>query len=151
MYKNLNYVGGVNYTEEEKTFAEDLKKTLANPHANLENARIVQPFKIVEKGTGGSTDVGDVSWAVPTASINAATWVPGTSGHSWQAVAAGGMSIGFKGMMVAAKTLAISAIELYESPHILEAAKVELMQRRGENFVYESLLGDRKPPLDYRN
>ena len=57
----------------------------------------------------GSTDVGDVSFTVPTAGMGAATWVPGTPAHSWQAVAAGGTSIGNKGMLVAAKTLALTA------------------------------------------
>ena len=59
-----------------------------------------------------STDVGDVSWSVPTAGFGTATWVPGTPAHSWQAVAAGGMSIGHKGMLLAAKTLADTAAEL---------------------------------------
>ena len=97
-----------------------------------------------------STDVGDISWVVPTASMRAATWVPGTTSHSWQAVAAGGMSIGRKGMMVAAKSLAISAVDLFTNPKITDDAKKELIERRGVDFKYESLLGDIDPPLDYR-
>ena len=54
----------------------------------------------------GSTDVGDVSWVVPTAGFATACWVPGTPGHSWQAVACGGTTIGKKGMQLAAKVLA---------------------------------------------
>lgn len=150
MYKNLNAVGGVEYSESETAFAEEIKTTLANPYANLENARVVQPFKVVERGTGGSTDVGDISWVAPTAGLAAATWVPGTPAHSWQAVASGGSSIGPKGMMVAAKTLAMTAVELMQSSETLEKASKELQRKRGANFVYESLLGDRKPPLDYR-
>ena len=83
--------------------------------------------------------------------MTAATWAPGTSAHSWQAVAAGGTGIGTKGMMVAAKTLALSAMELIRHPELNDKAKTELLERRGDNFKYESLLGDRKPPLDYRN
>ena len=56
---------------------------------------------------GSSTDVGDISWVCPTTGMRAATWVPGTVAHSWQAVVAGGTSIGHKGMMVAAKTALI--------------------------------------------
>ena len=59
-----------------------------------------------ESHEAGSTDVGDVSWTVPTAGFSTATWVPGTPAHSWQAVAAGGTSIGMKGMQNAAKVLA---------------------------------------------
>jgi len=81
--------------------------------------------------------------------LSAATWVPGTPAHSWQAVAAGGMSIGANGMMVAAKTMALTAVELFSDPAHLAKAKAELA-RRLDGFVYASRVGDRKPPLDYR-
>jgi aminobenzoyl-glutamate utilization protein B len=122
-----------------------------NPDANLENARIVTPFKIVEKGTGGSTDVGDVSWVAPTVGLRVATWVPGTSAHSWQAIAAGGTSIGTRGMMVAAKTMTLTGIDLFQDPDLLIKANNELLRRRGGNFQYTPLIGDREPPLDYRD
>ena len=76
--------------------------------------------------------------------------MPGTSAHSWQAVAAGGMSIGMKGMMIAAKTIAGAAVDLYNDPEAIISAKQELIERRGPKFNYYSMLGDRKPPLDYR-
>ena len=93
--------------------------------------------------------MGDLSWVVPTVQLSAATWVPGTPAHSWQAVAAGGMSIGSNGMMVAAKTMVLTAIELFTDPALLSKAKAELDRRLG-GFVYVSRVGDRKPPLDYR-
>ena len=76
--------------------------------------RDVQPSKY-SVGVA-STDMGDISWNVPTVQIRAATFVPGVPAHSWQAVACTGMSIGFKGMMVAAKTLALTTQELYQQP-----------------------------------
>ena len=79
-----------------------------------------------------------------------ATWVPGTASHSWQAVAAGGTTIGAKGMVVAAKTLALSAVDLFLRPDVLEAAKAERLERIGPDYVYRPLVGDREPPLDYR-
>ena len=82
--------------------------------------------------------------------MRAATWVPGTPAHSWQAVACGGMSIGHKGMMVAAKTMALSAIDLFNDKKLIEAAKMELNEKRGADFKYEALLGDIDPPLDFR-
>jgi aminobenzoyl-glutamate utilization protein B len=100
--------------------------------------------------TPASTDVGDVSWVVPTVQVYTATWVPGTAAHSWQATAAGGTSIGTKGMLVAAKSMALAAAELFTSPSIVAAAKAELAAKRGPGFTYETVLGDRKPPLDYR-
>jgi len=151
MHKNLSDFGGFQYTTEEKAFAEKIKASLPEKkQTDLSLTNSVSPFTVIEKGRGGSTDVGDISWVVPTAGLRTATWVPGTSAHTWQAVAAGGMSIGHKGMMLAAKTLTATAIELFNSPAVIEAGKMELERRVGKNFVYKPLLGDRKPPLDYR-
>lgn len=151
MHKNLEQIGGVNYSEDEKKFAEEIIKTfpkgvLVSP----EDAAKIAPFIVNENGGGGSTDVGDISWLVPTAGLSTATWVPGTSAHTWQAVAAGGMSIGQKGMMVAAKTLTLTAMDIFKNPSVTTEALGELNKRRGANFTYEALVGDRKPPLDYR-
>jgi aminobenzoyl-glutamate utilization protein B len=99
----------------------------------------------------GSTDVGDVSWVVPTVGLSTATWVPGTAAHSWQAVAAGGTSIGIKGMMVAAKSMALTAVDLFSDPKVIEASWVEFRNRTGNEFRYEPLIGNRKPALNYRD
>ena len=149
MHKNLEKVGGVQYSEADKTFAEKIMETYS-VNATLDDAQKIQEFIVREKGTGGSTDVGDVSWLVPTAGMRSATWVPGTSAHTWQAVAAGGTDIGFNGMMVAAKTLTLTAMDIFNDPSVTEKAKEELLRRRGQGFVYEALVGNRKPPLDYR-
>jgi hypothetical protein len=98
-----------------------------------------------------STDVADVSWVVPTGGMSAATWVPGTATHSWQAVAAGGTTIGEKGMAVAAKALAMTAVDLLTDPGLIERATGEYRERLPSGWTYEPLLGDRPPPLDYRN
>jgi aminobenzoyl-glutamate utilization protein B len=148
MDEKLRLVGGVQYTKEEKKFAEKIYKSLDDPWAKLGSEDEIQPY---EKSLGyGSTDVGDVSYATPTVGLRTATWVPGTSAHTWQSSAASGMSIGFKGTQVAAKTLALAAIELYTNPELREAARTEFEQARGKNYKYQSLLGDRDPPLDYR-
>ena len=149
MYAKLQQVGGVNYDDREQAFANELYPTLINPEFELGSEGEIQPYE-VELGYG-STDVGDVSMTVPTVGLETATWVPGTSAHSWQAVAASGMSIGYKGAQVAAKTVALAAIELLDNPKLRADAKAEFDERRGEDFVYEALLGDRDPPLDYRN
>ncbi len=150
MYANLEIVGGVDYTEEERQFAANIMESYESDGKTPESASEVKPFELILKGMGGSTDVGDISWVRPTTGMRAATWVPGTVAHSWQAVAAGGTSIGHKGMMVAAKTLTLTAIDLMLQPEKLTAAEEELLERRGEEFTYEALLGDRQPPLDYR-
>ncbi len=150
MQESLEQVGGVHYTEAERAFATEIQATFeGGPLRALGSEAEIEPFRIEEAG-GGSTDVGDVSWVVPTAGLNTATWVPGTSAHSWQAVAAGGTEIGAKGMMVAAKALARTAIELFGRPDVIEAAWEELRERRGPEWSYVALLGDRAPALDYR-
>ena len=150
IHSNLSRVGGVDYTEEERQFANTLRNALPANSPPVDDAANIRPMVVNERGGGGSTDVADVSWAVATGGMRAATWVPGTSSHSWQAVAAGGTSIGNKGMVVAAKTLALTAVDLFTNEALVESAKSEHQNRLPENWVYEPLLGDRPPPLDYR-
>jgi aminobenzoyl-glutamate utilization protein B len=149
MYNNLKLVGGFEYTDKEIVFAEKIIKTLGLQHLNLAKVKNIQPYKTIAKPFG-STDVGDISFVSPTAGMSSATWVPGTPAHSWQAVAAGGTTIGYKGMMVAAKTIALTAIDLFLNHDILVKAKQELLLKRGKDFKYIPLLGDRPPALDYR-
>ena len=148
LHANLTEVGGVEYTEDETIFAEQIQETLGGDVPPVASAAEVQPM-VFTRGKA-SADTGDVSWTVPMAAMRAATWVPGTPAHSWQAVAAGGMSIGYQGMMVAAKTLALTAVDLFTQPELLEAAQGEYQERIGPDFRYEALLGDREPALDYR-
>lgn len=149
--KNLELVGGVNYDERERKLAEGIVKTLGLGDTILARAAQVQPLAPAPKeGSGGSSDVGDVSWNVPTVSIGTATFVPGAPGHSWQNVAVDGTTIGTKGLINAAKAFSLTAIDLFNNPKLLQQAREEFDRARGEGFVYESLLGDRKPALDYR-
>ena len=140
-------LGGISYNEEEMAYAQELYKTLLNPSREIGSQEQIQPLRL--SAGKGSTDVGDVSWKVPTSGVRIATWVPGTSSHSWQAVAAGGTSIGTKGANLAAKALANSAIKLLENPEIIKMAWDEHLDRVGDHN-YQALLGDREPPLDYR-
>lgn len=148
MDSKLREVGGVNYTAEERAWAEELQESLGDAAKPLESAAEVRPYN-TSLGYG-STDVGDVSWATPTVGVRTATWVPGTSAHSWQAVAASGHSIGHKGAQVAAKAMALMAAELYANSELRRAARAEFDNARGDGYEYRSLLGDRDPPLDYR-
>jgi aminobenzoyl-glutamate utilization protein B len=148
MDENLRVLGGIAYDTDERIFADELRSSLSGNLPSMESVEQVQPF--VFRQNMGSTDVGDVSWNVPTAGFGTATWVPGTPAHSWQAVAAGGTSIGHKGMLLAARLLALTSADLYQMPELLAAARDEFEARRGADFRYQALLGDREPPLDYR-
>jgi aminobenzoyl-glutamate utilization protein B len=148
MHKNLSIVGGYSYTPEEEAYAEQIIASFIEDKDYRGLEQKIMPLEM-ENGKG-STDVGDVSWVVPTTGLRTATWVPGTAAHSWQAIAAGGTSIGLKGMQVAAKTLALTLMDLLKHPEVMEEAAEEFEQRRGPNFQYSPLLGNREPPLDYR-
>jgi len=148
MHKNLLKFGGIKYSIAENEYASKIYKTLVKPSLEIGSQEFINDYKISH--SYGSTDVGDVSWVVPTAGVRTATWVPGTAAHSWQAVAAGGTSIGIKGAELAAKTISATAIEIFNNPYLISDAKKELQERVGEDFQYKALLGDRKPPLNYR-
>jgi aminobenzoyl-glutamate utilization protein B len=150
MQQNLLRVGGVSYTPEEVVFAKKIQASFTYTVPGIATAADVQPLKEVNDAGGGSTDVGDVSYAVPTVGMEAATWVPGVPAHSWQATACGGTDIGIKGMMVAAKTMALTAIDCFSDPALVASAKAEFTKDKGD-YKYKALLGDRKPALNYRD
>ncbi|MEY3562403.1 MAG: hypothetical protein RLZZ294_409 [Bacteroidota bacterium] len=150
MQKNLVSVGGVIYTAEERAFAEKIQSSFNFKYPAVDEAANIKPLKVETDAGGGSTDVGDVSYAVPTVGLRAATWAPGTPAHSWQAVACGGTEIGTKGMNVAAKTMAMTAIDLFTKPALIQQAKEEFTKLKGD-YKYEALLGNRKPALNYRD
>jgi aminobenzoyl-glutamate utilization protein B len=146
--KNLREQADLNWTDSEKSFADQIAKTLVKPKPLETIAEVEDKSGEVTKG---STDVGDVSWVVPTTGFRTACWVPGTPAHSWQAVAAGGTSIGRKGMMLAARVLAATAWDLMTDPETLHAAKAELNRLRGQS-EYKTMLEPNQPPtLNYRN
>lgn len=148
MQFNLEKVGGVVYTEEERIFAKKIQESFLGKSPSIDSSVAVKPLLL--ESNLGSTDVGDVSYAVPTVGLLAATWVPGTSAHSWQAVASGGTDIGTKGMMIASKTLAFTAIDLFTNASLIKKAKEEFIQTKGD-YQYKALIGDKKPALNYRD
>ncbi|HKX30823.1 MAG TPA: amidohydrolase [Blastocatellia bacterium] len=148
--QNLKLVGGVKYSPPERGFAEKLRLTFP-----LEGALPLgseEQVQALEEGSGsGSTDVGDVSWIVPTSEFRTATYVPGTPAHSWQAVACTGYTVGRKGMVVAAKTLALSGIDLLNDPKLIAAARADFNRRRSGTEYRSRIPADQRPPLNYRD
>ncbi|MCI0641013.1 MAG: amidohydrolase [Gemmataceae bacterium] len=147
--KHLKSLCDLKYNDEERQFAVRIQETLQDKPA-LENAGLVY------SGSGGgvskgSTDVSDVSWVVPTGGFSTACWVPGTPGHSWQATAAGGMSIGKKGMHLAAKVMAAGAFDLFQDSKLIDAARAEFRQRLTGRTYQSLLLPGQQPPLNYRD
>jgi len=149
---HLRSIGGLKLTPEDVKFAEEIRKSLP------EAVRAANPLSLATevakmRDTGifpASTDAGDISWIVPTAHFGTATFVPGVVGHTWQATACAGSAFGRKGMMIAAKTLALTAIDLLENPAPLAAARAEFDRRRA-GVTHRSVIPvNAKPPLRYR-
>jgi aminobenzoyl-glutamate utilization protein B len=139
--------GGYEFTPEERQFAEELQKTLGAP-VHKPGPENVQVDKT--EGCGpASTDAGDVSWVVPTVQFTTATFVPGVGPHTWQAAACAGSSIGRKGMVVAARTLALAGVELFENPGEVQAGKDAFQKRLEGRHWISRIPADGKPPLDY--
>ena len=146
---NLRLIGPPPFTDEDRQFAEKLRQVwgvagdqnlrsgAAGPLANT-----INKFGAVQGPA--STDVGDVSWKVPTAGLRVATVARGIPGHSWGFVACCGTPMGSCGALTAAKVLAISAVELLEQPQLIVKAQKEHKQRAA-GTEYHSVL-DGPPP-----
>jgi aminobenzoyl-glutamate utilization protein B len=146
--KNLKELNKLEYTARDVEFAARLSETIEKPES-------IERIRGVSDRTGevgrGSTDVGDVSWVVPTSGFNTACFVPGTPSHSWQAVACGKQTLAKNGMLLAAQVLAATTFDLMTTPDLLAAAKADFA-RRTEKQKYTPLIApDQTPPLDYRN
>ncbi len=144
---NLKRVGGVSYSAEERRFAESIRATLGSSRLPpLEDAARVFPPKL--DLLSASTDVGDVSWNLPTGHLLAATFPPGVPLHTWQSTAIAGASIGRKGLLVAAKTLALTAADLFHTPALAARARTDF-EKALQGRSYRSLLpASAAPPIN---
>ncbi|MEC7566115.1 MAG: amidohydrolase [Planctomycetota bacterium] len=144
---NLRQLNDLQFDDDDVKFAIRIQQTIDNPIPLSSIEEVVNTRGTIGMG---STDVGDVSWVVPTTGFNTACFTPGIPGHSWQAVASGGNETAAKGLNLAARVIAATAWDLYKNPDLIAAAKAELAQRLG-NQPYKSLmLPGQKPPLNYR-
>jgi len=151
--RNLEEVGGFRYSSDEARFAEQLQKSLPPGEAvALDSTAAIRPLHGPDpNAASASTDVGDISWNVPTIGFETATFVPGVVAHTWQATASAGTTIGQKGMIVAAKALAATGADLFTNPQLVADAKADF-QKNLEGRKYQSVIpAGQKPPLDYRN
>lgn len=151
--KNLEEVGGYTMNDTERTFAVDLQRTLnIDSPPSLDQTHEVEPLRRPDPNApAASTDVGDVSWVVPTIGFTTATFVPGVAPHTWQAAASAGMSIGQDGMVVASKVLAMTAVDLFTNAQLVTAAKADYARELAGRQYHSFIPAGQKPPLDYRN
>ncbi len=161
--RNMRQVGSPKYSKNELEFAAEIAKTI--PHeekvASLKKTKRPGWEKLVDKllddeipdpwGDGdfmhGSTDVGDVSWQMPTVEFDTATWVLGTPGHSWQNVTQSKSGLGHKSLLFSAKVMAGATLDLLGNEKLLLKAKEEFKHRMGNRKYKSRLSADDKPPL----
>jgi len=145
LHANLTWLGPIHYTEEEQEFARAIQRATSKEPKGLDGS--IQPLEENPgEPEGGSTDVADVSWIVPTLHLSVTTAPVDTPWHSWPVVATGGMSIGYKGMLQAAKTLAATMVDLFEDPAALEAVRAEFKEKT-KGQVYKGYIPDGPPPV----
>lgn len=152
------------YTAKERAYAKQFKDSFAVedqlsdlPYAVKDIAKLKENVRASEicdyvvetfhsdRCEMGSTDVGDVSWVVPTATVNTACYSYGAGSHSWQWTAQGKSAIAHKGMLYAAEIMARAAMKLVEKPELIERAKAEFAGRL-DGEAYECLIpADVKP------
>jgi len=145
IHSNLTWLGPIQYTAEEQEFAKTIQRATSVEPTGLNGA--VQPFDPPKPDPeGGSTDVGDVSWLVPTLHLSVTTAPEKAPWHAWPVVACGGMSIGHKGMVYAAKALAATMVDLFEDAKTREAIQAEF-KKKSKGEVYKPYVPDGPPPV----
>jgi len=165
--KNMQKIGLPEYSDEDIQFAKDISKTITRETKIAQLRKTKRPAweTLVDKliddevpdpwGEGetihGSTDVADVSWQVPTLEFGTATWVIGTPAHSWQAVAQSGVGIGHKSLLLAAKVMAATVIDLLTKENLLKEAREEHSRRIGDREYKSPVPPDHKPPVNAWN
>ena len=151
--KNLEEVSGYTLNAEQTKFALELQKSFGmDTPPSLDATKQIEPLRKFDPNQpAASTDVGDISWNVPTIGFSAATWPAGTAAHTWQAAAASGMSIGQQGMVVAAKAIALTALDLFTDPALVQAAKDDFKKQTAGKNYYTAIPAQQKPLINYRN
>jgi aminobenzoyl-glutamate utilization protein B len=160
MHRNLERLGPPVFDERDRAFAAEIQKTLTPEDIKSSFARFgLKPRMDVplcdtifppESGDGtlvGSTDVGTVSWVVPTVQMRGATYAVGTPGHSWQLVAQGKAPAAHKGMEHAAKVMAATAVDLLLDPSLIEEAKADFQERLSGMAFVNPIPDDVNPPV----
>lgn len=146
MQNNLELLGSIKYTPEEIEFGKGIQAATGKPQIGMDS-KINPLLETQEHPGGGSTDVGDVSWNVANINLGVTTAPAGTPWHSWAVVACGGMSIGHKGMVYSSKAMAMTMVDLFEDPKLVDKVKAEYKQRKDDE-VYEAMVPDGPPPIN---
>ena len=143
MQNNLELLGPITYTAEEEAFGKAIQEATGKPQLGMDST--ISPLReTLENPGGGSTDVGDVSWNLPNINLSVTVAPKDTPWHSWAVVACGGMSIGHKGMVHAAKAMGMTMADLFQNQKAVAEIKQEFKERKGD-VVYEPMIDGPAP------
>ena len=150
IYRSMQKVGVPKFDAADIKLAKELQAPLRSSFEIKDDKAINDTIEaMTEKpyaADGGSADVGDVSWFIPTSGFGTACFAAGSPGHSWQNVAAIGSPIGHKGMMMAAKVIALSTVDLLQNPQVLKDAKADFAERmKGRKYTTKIPEGQKAP------
>ena len=161
MHANLMRLSGPGFDAADRAFAKEIQKTFSRDDILASYGRFGLAPKLDEPlsediyplGAGndtsvGSTDVGTVSWVVPTVQCRVACYAIGTPGHSWQLVAQGRAPAAHKGIALAAKAMAGLAVDVLRDPALMQAAAASFRAFRAENPFANPITDDIEPPLE---
>ena len=142
--ENIESLGEIQYTEDEINYANTILKETGKELKGIDSK--IRPIRPTLPAQGGSTDVGDVSQVVPVVRMRATAAAKDGPWHSWAVVACTGMSIGHKGMIYASKALAMTMLDLYKNPKLIDGVKKEFITRKGDK-VYVPQIPPGPPKL----
>jgi len=160
MHDNMQRLGPPQFDDADRAYAKQIQGTLTEEDISVAFRRhglkverdkalcdVIVPLDSKGHGGVGSTDVGDVSWAVPTVQARGATYAIGTPGHSWQLTAQGKSGIAHKGLVHVAKIMAGTAVDAIQNPELLAAAKADHKARTDVHPYVCPLPADVNPPI----
>src|SRR5205823_2912709 len=151
--KNMKLVGPPQFNDGDRDLAKQLQTAIRADVGLKETKSLhdaIDELPTTPYQDAGSTDVGDISWHVPTSGLSTVCFAAGSPGHSWQNVAAIGSPIGHKGMMVASKVLALSTIDLLQDPQALKEAKADFQERMKDQKYTTRIPKGQKAPKTIR-
>ena len=143
--KNIDAVGLPKWSDEDVKFAREFQTSLGLKPVGLNT----QPVKFgAAQQSFASNDSGDVTWNVPTGTLDFAAGIPGVSSHNWQAAVGKTGPIAHKGSVAGAKILAASMLDLLTSPDLFQRVRDQFREDTKDTRYFTLLPADTKPPLD---
>ena len=151
MYEHIKHVGLPTWSEDDQTLAEAIQKEIGSDPDGLKMELDTLKVPVAEPSSGGSDDIGDISWAVPTVTLRFPSNIPELQGHHWSSAIAMATPIAHKGATAGAQVMARTALEFFAKPALVEEAWTYFNDIQSKDTEYESFLSEDDPPAIHLN